>query len=168
MLHYLSCCETRFRLLCCWYLLHSSLNLVFRQHKLHNIFIFGMAYWSFKYKVLSRVSPLQTNLIFLSPFGLLKFQNFLYFLFILKLSYLKAFRNNLNYVSTANIQKVMKFYNLGDKSFETDFSCRVLSALGKKFDSQPSSVLRLISLPTLCYYGLVENVYITLITNICN
>ena len=46
MLHNLSCCETRFRLLCCWYLLDSSLNLVFRQHKLHNIFIFGMAYWT--------------------------------------------------------------------------------------------------------------------------
>ena len=34
MLHNLSCCETRFRLLCCWYLLDSSLNLVFRQHEL--------------------------------------------------------------------------------------------------------------------------------------
>ena len=45
MLHNLSCCETRFRLPCRWYLLHSSLNLLFRQHKLHNIFIFGMAYW---------------------------------------------------------------------------------------------------------------------------
>ena len=44
MLHNLSCLETRFRLLCRWYLLHSSLNLVFRQHKLHNLFIFGMAY----------------------------------------------------------------------------------------------------------------------------
>ena len=44
MLHNLSCCETRFRLLCRWYLLHSSFNLVFRQHKLCNMFIFGMAY----------------------------------------------------------------------------------------------------------------------------
>ena len=44
ILHNLSCCETRFRLLCRWYLLHSSLNLAFRQCKLHNIFIFGMAY----------------------------------------------------------------------------------------------------------------------------
>ena len=46
MLHNLSCCETRFRLLCHWYLFHSSLNLAFRQCKLHNIFIFGMAYWA--------------------------------------------------------------------------------------------------------------------------
>ena len=36
-LHNLSCLETRFRLLCVDDLLHSSLNLVFRQHKLHNI-----------------------------------------------------------------------------------------------------------------------------------
>ena len=28
----------------------------------------------------------------------------------------------MNYASTANIREVMKFYNLGDKSFETDFS----------------------------------------------
>ena len=37
MLHNLSCCEMRFRLLCRWYLLHSSLNLAFRESKLHNI-----------------------------------------------------------------------------------------------------------------------------------
>ena len=46
MLHNLSCRETRFRLLCDDDLLHNSLNLLFRQHKLHNIFIFGMAYWT--------------------------------------------------------------------------------------------------------------------------
>ena len=43
MLHNLNCCETRFRLLCHWYLLHSSFNVAFRQSKLNNIFIFGMA-----------------------------------------------------------------------------------------------------------------------------
>ena len=41
----LSCCETRFRLLCRWYLLHSSLYLAFRQCKLHSIFIFEMAHF---------------------------------------------------------------------------------------------------------------------------
>ena len=55
-------------------------------------------------------------LIFLSPLRLLKFFNFLNFLFILKLSCSKPFHNTLNYVSTANIEKVMKFYNLGDKT----------------------------------------------------
>ena len=39
------------------------------------------------------------------------------------LSYSKPFHNNLNYGSTANIEEVTKFYNLGDKTFETDFSC---------------------------------------------
>ena len=27
----------------------------------------------------------------------------------------------MNYASTANIEEVMKFYNLGDRTFETDF-----------------------------------------------
>ena len=38
------------------------------------------------------------------------------------LSFWKTFQNILNYASTSNIQEDMKFYNLGDKSFETDFS----------------------------------------------
>ena len=38
------------------------------------------------------------------------------------MSDLKPFHNILNYVSTANIEEVMKFYNLGNKTFETDFS----------------------------------------------
>ena len=36
----------------------------------------------------------------------------------------QPFPNTLNYASAANIDKVMKFYNLGDKTFETDFKCR--------------------------------------------
>ena len=44
----LSCFETRYRLLCRWYLLHSSLDLVSRQHKLHNIY--------FRNGVLRRIS----------------------------------------------------------------------------------------------------------------
>ena len=30
----------------------------------------------------------------------------------------------LNYVSIPNIREVMKFYNLGDQSFESDASCK--------------------------------------------
>ena len=41
---------------------------------------------------------------------------------MLKLSCSKPFYNTLNDTSTANIVEVMKFYNLGDKTFETDFS----------------------------------------------
>ena len=40
----------------------------------------------------------------------------------MKLSYSKPFHNTINYASTANIEEVMKFYNLGDKTFETDFN----------------------------------------------
>ena len=66
--------------------------------------------------------PLEKTLNFLSALGSLKFQDFLSFLFILKLSYSKPFHNTLNYASTANIEEVTKFYNLGDKTFETDFN----------------------------------------------
>ena len=38
------------------------------------------------------------------------------------LFYSKPFHNTLNYASAANIEEVMKFFSLGDKTFETDFS----------------------------------------------
>ena len=44
-------------------------------------------------KILIRVRHLGINLTFLSPFGLLKFQDFPSFLFILKLSYSKPFQS---------------------------------------------------------------------------
>ena len=47
-------------------------------------------------------------------------------MFILKLSYSKPFHNTLNYASTTNIEEVMKFYNPGGKTFETDFNFNVL------------------------------------------
>ena len=50
-----------------------------------------------------------------------KFPRFSNFLCILTLSFLKTFQNDLNYASTSNIGEVIKFYNLGNKSFETDF-----------------------------------------------
>ena len=71
------------------------------------------------------MGPLGKDLNFLSPFGSLKFYDFLRFLFVLKLSYSKPFHNTLNYASTANIEEVMKSYNLGDKSFETDFGIHI-------------------------------------------
>ena len=60
------------------------------------------------------INPENLN-VFVS-FEIAEIFNFLNFLFILKLSYSKPFHNTLNYVSTANIEKVMKFYNLGDKT----------------------------------------------------
>ena len=34
----------------------------------------------------------------------------------------KLLRNKLNYASTLIVREVMKFYNLGDQRFETDFN----------------------------------------------
>ena len=48
----------------------------------------------------------------------------------------------------------MKFYNLGNKTFETDFSNMALSVPGKNFDFQPSSVFKLILSTTLCCHEL--------------
>ena len=39
----------------------------------------------------------------------------------MKLSYSIPFHNTLDYPSTASIEEVMKFYNLGDKTFEMYF-----------------------------------------------
>ena len=77
---------------------------------------------SFEYKILNHVGPLGKNLNFFVSFGISEILGFLSCLFILKLSHSKPFHNTLNYVSTANIEEVLKFYNLGDKAFETDFS----------------------------------------------
>ena len=71
---------------------------------------------------MGHVGPLGKNLNFFVSLGIAEFHDFLSFQFILKLSYSKPFHNTLNYASTTNIEEVMKFYNLGDKTFETDFS----------------------------------------------
>ena len=68
------------------------------------------------------VGPLGKNRHFFVSLGIAQILRFLSFLFILKLSGSNPFHNTLNYASTANIEEVMKFYNLGHKTFETDFS----------------------------------------------
>ena len=60
MLCNLRCLKTRLRLLCNKYQLHSSLNLVSRQLKLCNIFIFGMAYWTSRKRDFRISSPSPT------------------------------------------------------------------------------------------------------------
>ena len=40
---------------------------------------------------------------------------------ILNVALLITFKNNLNYAFTSNIRELIKFYNLGVKTFETDF-----------------------------------------------
>ena len=81
---------------------------------------------------MGHVGQLGKTLIILSPLGSLKFLDFLSFLFILKLSFSKPFHDTLNYASTANIEEVMKFYNLSDKAFETDFKNQSRAVNGMK------------------------------------
>ena len=76
------------------------------------------------YKILGNVGPLAKTLLFVF-LGIAEILDFLSFLFILKLSCSKPFHNTLNYASIANIEEAMKFDNLGDKTFERDFSSRV-------------------------------------------
>ena len=85
---------------------------------------------------MGHVGPLGKNLKFFISLGIAEFYDFLSFRFILMLSYSKPFHNTLNYASTTNIEEVMKFYNLGDKTFETDFS-----------QNGRECVIRLVSLP---------------------
>ena len=70
---------------------------------------------------MGHVDPLGKNLIFFISLGITEILGFSE-LFILKLSYSKPIHNILNYASVENIEKVMKFYNLGDKTFETDLT----------------------------------------------
>ena len=50
------------------------------------------------------------------------------------LSFSKTFQNILNYASISNIRGDMKLYNLGDRSFETDFSIAKLIVFHAIYD----------------------------------
>ena len=68
--------------------------------------------WGFRYKILGHASPLGKNLNFLSPLGppKLGFSEFsVYTEAVLLKTFLQQFE-----------LEAMKFYNLGDKTFETD------------------------------------------------
>ena len=69
-------------------------------------------------------------------------QDFLIFQFILKLSYSKSFHNTLDYASTANIEEVVKFYNLGNKTFETDFNIVTLTELRSEYRNISSKIAK--------------------------
>ena len=78
--------------------------------------------WGFRHKILGHVSPLGKNLNFFVSLGITEILGFSELSVYTKLPYSKPFHNTLNYVSAANIEEVIKFYNPGDKTFETDFS----------------------------------------------
>ena len=67
------------------------------------------------------VGPLGKNLNFFVSLGIAEFLGFSELSVYTEIAL--PFHNTLNYASNANIEEVMKFYNLGHKTFETDFNC---------------------------------------------
>ena len=72
------------------------------------------------------VGPLGKNLSFFVSLGIAEFLGFSELSVYTEIVLLKTFHNASNYASTANIEEVMKFYNLGNKTFETDFNSACL------------------------------------------
>ena len=70
---------------------------------------------------MEHVGPLGKNLNFLVSLGIAEILGFSELSVYTEVVLLKTFPQHLNYVSTVNIEEVMKVYNLGDKTFETDF-----------------------------------------------
>ena len=62
------------------------------------------------------------ELSFLTSLGQQNVYEFLNLLCKFMLSFSKTLQNNLSHSFTLNIREVMKFYNLGNQSLETDFS----------------------------------------------
>ena len=77
--------------------------------------------WSFKHKILGHVGPLGKTSVFCLPWDLW-ISWFSELSIYTEVVLLEPFHNTLNHVSTANIEEVMKFYNLGDNNFEKDFN----------------------------------------------
>ena len=71
---------------------------------------------------MGHVGPLGKNLNLFVSLGIAEILGFFDFSVYTEVVLLKPFHNTLNYASTANIEEVTKFYNLGDKTFEADFS----------------------------------------------
>ena len=66
------------------------------------------------------VGPLE-NLHFSVSLGIAEILRFSELPVYTEVVLLKTFPQHFNYASTANIEEVMKLYNLGDKTFERDF-----------------------------------------------
>ena len=92
-------------------------------------------------EILRVVGPLGEQFTFLNSLGTAKISSSLRRSVYINVVLLISFQNNLNYSSTSNIGEVIKFYNLGHKTFETDFSISM---------HNPCSILLLKSLNTTC------------------
>ena len=89
--------------------------------------------------------------VFSSPFEQQNFVEFSDFLFIFMVSFLYTFPKQfeLCFYLTSNIQEVIKLYNPGDKSFETDLTFVILVI--KYFENQMFQVLKLSSSNLECW-----------------
>ena len=74
----------------------------------------------------------------------------------MKLSFSKPFCIIFNYGSTANIEEVMKFYNLGDKTFETDFSFLYQGGEGLSRSAKGFSSILLDNIPSENEFWLIN------------
>ena len=79
------------------------------------------------YKILGHVGPFGKNLFFFISLGITEILGFSELSVYTEVFLLKTYSQHLSYASVENIEKVIKFYNLGDKTFETDLSSSALS-----------------------------------------
>ena len=76
----------------------------------------------FRYKSLGHVGPLGKNLNFLVSLGITEILEFPELFVYTKVVLLKTYSRHFELCLCCKYEEVMKFYNLGDKTFETDFS----------------------------------------------
>ena len=80
----------------------------------------------FRSEILRMVGLLGEKFTFFNSLGTTKFPGVsklsVYINVVLLINFPTTVQQTLNYASTSNIREVIKFYNLGDKTFETDFS----------------------------------------------
>ena len=74
---------------------------------------------------MGHVVSLRKNINFFVSLGIAEILGFSELSVYSKVVLLKTFLQHFEsyHVSTENIEEAMKFYNLGDKAFETDFKC---------------------------------------------
>ena len=72
-------------------------------------------------EILRVVGLLGEKFTFFNSLGTIKISRSLRLPGYINVVLLINFQNNLNYASTSNIREVMKFYNVSDKTFETNF-----------------------------------------------
>ena len=80
-----------------------------------------MRFQGFIFKILRVIGLLGEKFTFFKSLGTTKISRSLRFSVYTNVVLLITFQDNLNYASTSNIREVIKLYNLGDKTFETDF-----------------------------------------------